>query len=129
MSDPPIILSDEDDEDDPLLIPLRFISRSKKPRTGPQPDPTVVLIDDDPTPKKPGATFSPAFVPDTPMSAPAMAKPSASDSERKFSGGSSFSPRFKRFMCSRKCLCDCVSYSTRCLSNPMCPIFFVLFCN
>ncbi|GMN33393.1 hypothetical protein TIFTF001_004121 [Ficus carica] len=61
MSDP-IVLSDEDET--PFL--------SKKRRTGPEQDrnpiPTVVVLDDDSTPQKPGPTSSPVFVPETPLS-------------------------------------------------------------
>ncbi|KAK7399437.1 hypothetical protein VNO78_10619 [Psophocarpus tetragonolobus] len=57
----PIILSDEEDD---LLTP--FPVHCKKRRTGPDPNPPVFLIDDDPTPHK---SATPSIVPETPMSA------------------------------------------------------------
>ncbi|XP_031282770.1 crossover junction endonuclease EME1B-like isoform X1 [Pistacia vera] len=67
----PIILSDEEDQT-PFTTPLQ--SLAKKPRTGP-PDPTthtILVLDDDPTPQKPGPTATlsstPSFVAETPMS-------------------------------------------------------------
>ncbi|XP_058787669.1 crossover junction endonuclease EME1B-like isoform X1 [Vicia villosa] len=60
----PIILSDEDDPTTPFSL------RSKKRRTEqPNPNPTVFLIDDDPTPQKQRVPSStPSIVPDTPFS-------------------------------------------------------------
>ncbi|QCD84779.1 crossover junction endonuclease EME1 [Vigna unguiculata] len=57
----PIILSDE--EEDPST-PFPF--RSKKRRTEPDPNRTVLVIEDDPTPQK---SVTPSIVPETPMSA------------------------------------------------------------
>ncbi|WVZ21936.1 hypothetical protein V8G54_000480 [Vigna mungo] len=57
----PIILSDE--EEDPST-PFPF--RSKKRRTEPDPNRTVFVIEDDPTPQK---SVTPSIVPETPMSA------------------------------------------------------------
>ncbi|XP_047181585.1 crossover junction endonuclease EME1B-like [Vigna umbellata] len=56
----PIILSDEEDPSTP------FPFRSKKRRTEPDPNRTVFVIEDDPTPKK---SVTPSIVPETPMSA------------------------------------------------------------
>ncbi|KAJ4715488.1 crossover junction endonuclease EME1B-like [Melia azedarach] len=72
----PIILSDEEDQNSfvtPLQCPY------KKPRTGPDPIiPTVLVLDDDPTPQKPGVATSvsstPSFVAETPMSDVAIVK-------------------------------------------------------
>ncbi|CAK8578894.1 unnamed protein product [Lathyrus sativus] len=60
----PIILSDEDDPTTPLPL------HSKKRRTEqPDPNPTVFIIDDDPTPQKQHVPSSiPSIVPDTPFS-------------------------------------------------------------
>lgn len=73
MMSQPIILSDEEDHD-LLSTPFNPI-QSKKRRTEPDPDPKpipadVVLLDDDPTPQKPG----PTFVPETPLSDVAIVK-------------------------------------------------------
>ncbi|XP_021641791.2 crossover junction endonuclease EME1B isoform X2 [Hevea brasiliensis] len=63
----PIIISDDEDQKTPLpYLP-------KKPRTGPDPLPTILVLDDDPTPQKlrpASSSFSstPSFVADTPMS-------------------------------------------------------------
>lgn len=63
MSDP-IILSDEEDD---FSTPLA--GRSKKPRSEPDPNRTVLVLDDDPTPHKPRYSSStPSFVPETPIS-------------------------------------------------------------
>ncbi|XP_004503990.1 crossover junction endonuclease EME1B [Cicer arietinum] len=59
----PIILSDEDDPSTPFPL------HSKKRRTESNPNPTVFLLDDDPTPQKqyvPSST--PSVVPETPFS-------------------------------------------------------------
>ncbi|BAT73308.1 hypothetical protein VIGAN_01078100 [Vigna angularis var. angularis] len=56
----PIILSDEEDPSTP------FPFRSKKRRTEPDPNRTVFVIEDDPTPQK---SVTPSIVPETPMSA------------------------------------------------------------
>ncbi|KAH9717969.1 Crossover junction endonuclease EME1B [Citrus sinensis] len=66
----PIILSDEEDQnalETPIQCPY------KKIRTGPHPvAPTVLILDDDPTPKKsgfaPSSSSTPSFVAETPMS-------------------------------------------------------------
>ncbi|KAK7358890.1 hypothetical protein VNO77_00830 [Canavalia gladiata] len=58
----PIILSDEEEVD--LLTPLPV--HSKKRRTEPDTNQTVLIIDDDPTPLK---STTPSVVPETPMSA------------------------------------------------------------
>jgi len=90
----PIILSDE--EEDPST-PFPF--RSKKRRTEPDPNRTVLVIEDDPTPQK---SFTPSIVPETPMSAlfgseVAIVKctmpsdPTARVSPNKFSGQFTFS--------------------------------------
>ncbi|KAK2656093.1 hypothetical protein Ddye_009145 [Dipteronia dyeriana] len=70
----PIILSDEEDQN---AFESPLYSLPKKPRTGP--DPVVLVLDDDSTPKKPGFTASssastPSFVPETPMSDIAIVK-------------------------------------------------------
>ncbi|KAK3211605.1 hypothetical protein Dsin_016311 [Dipteronia sinensis] len=66
----PIILSDEEDQN---AFESPLYSLPKKPRSGP--DPVVLVLDDDPTPKKPGFTAStPSFVPETPMSDIAIVK-------------------------------------------------------
>ncbi|PON47814.1 ERCC4 domain containing protein [Parasponia andersonii] len=71
----PIILSDEEDQDT-LSTPSHPI-QSKKRRTesdsDPNPIPTVVVLDDDRTPKKRG----PIFVPETPISDIAIVKGSS----------------------------------------------------
>ncbi|KAL5753876.1 hypothetical protein ACOSP7_022096 [Xanthoceras sorbifolium] len=94
----PIILSDEEDQN-AFSTPLH--SLPKKPRTGP--DPIVLVLDDDPTPKKPGFSASssastPLFVPETPMSDIAIVKCTmgssldarirVSNSDQKLSGSS-----------------------------------------
>ncbi|KAL5555812.1 hypothetical protein UlMin_038048 [Ulmus minor] len=95
----PIILSDEEDQN-PVPSPVQQV-RSKKRLTGPDrnPIPTVVVLDDDPTPQKPGSSSTPSFVPETPMSDVVIVKCSkvssdpqatASNSENKFSGISRF---------------------------------------
>lgn len=66
MSDP-IIISDDEDQKTPVP------SLSKKPRTLSDPLPTILVLDDDPTPKKfqlASSSFSstPSFVAETPMS-------------------------------------------------------------
>lgn len=66
----PIILSDEEDQN-ALETPIQC--QYKKIRTGPDPvAPTVLILDDDPTPKKSGFALSssstPSFVAETPMS-------------------------------------------------------------
>jgi len=59
----PIILSDEDDPTTPFPV------HSKKRRTSqPDPNPTVFLIDDDPTPQKHPSSTPSLFVPETPFS-------------------------------------------------------------
>ncbi|KAF5745180.1 crossover junction endonuclease EME1B-like [Tripterygium wilfordii] len=66
MSDP-IILSDGEEGQSTPSTPCAF--SSKKPRTEPDPIPTVFVVDDDPTPQKPGLNSStPSFVAETPMS-------------------------------------------------------------
>ncbi|XAR73253.1 hypothetical protein NMG60_11007162 [Bertholletia excelsa] len=60
------ILSDEDGPEHDVSSP--FPSHSKRQRTEPLSSPAVLLIDDDPTPRKPEAsTSTPSFVPETPM--------------------------------------------------------------
>ena len=61
MMSQPIILSDEEDN---LLLTTPIQSKKRRPPQKPGPSsPTVVLLDDDPTPQKPG----PSFVPYTPI--------------------------------------------------------------
>ncbi|RDX70015.1 Crossover junction endonuclease EME1B [Mucuna pruriens] len=85
----PIILSDEE-EDPSTPFPLR----SKKRRTEPDPNRTVLILDDDPTPHK---SSTPSLVPETPMSAlfdsdiaivkcTIPSEPCARVSPKKFSG-------------------------------------------
>ncbi|XP_022132356.1 crossover junction endonuclease EME1B isoform X2 [Momordica charantia] len=65
----PIDLSDEEDQ---FATPLPI--HSKKRRTQPDAFPsinsTVLVLDDDPTPQKPGRTSTASFVPETPLSPP-----------------------------------------------------------
>ncbi|KAI4345150.1 hypothetical protein L6164_012304 [Bauhinia variegata] len=61
----PIILSDEEDQNE---TSTPFTGHHKKRRTEPDPNPTVFVVDDDPTPQKPSSTSTPSFVPETPMS-------------------------------------------------------------
>ncbi|XP_015886576.3 crossover junction endonuclease EME1B isoform X1 [Ziziphus jujuba] len=71
----PIVLSDEEDQNE-LSTPFHPI-RFKKRRTEPDSTtmiPTVLILDDDPTPKKPGLNSTPSFVPETPMSNVAIVK-------------------------------------------------------
>ncbi|XP_054806944.1 crossover junction endonuclease EME1B [Prosopis cineraria] len=63
----PIILSDEEDHYD---VATPFTSLFKKRRTDPDPNRTILVLDDDPTPQKPGSSSTPSFVAETPMSAP-----------------------------------------------------------
>ena len=107
----PIILSDEEDQA-MLSTPLHLI-QSKKRRTEPDhnPIPTVVLLDDDPTPQKPG----PTFVPETPTSDVAIVKCSSkasssswtrvSNSEHELSGKIWYWI-LMQFLCLWKCLFD-----------------------
>ncbi|XP_057972313.1 crossover junction endonuclease EME1A-like isoform X4 [Malania oleifera] len=68
------ILSDDEEEEErndtvsALSTPLA--AQFKKPRTDLEPNPTVLVIDDDPTPQKPSlaSASSPLFVAETPMS-------------------------------------------------------------
>ncbi|KAK9949886.1 hypothetical protein M0R45_005396 [Rubus argutus] len=71
----PIILSDEEDHQNPLSSPFQPL-HSKKRRTefDPNPNPTVLILDDDPTPQKPGPNSTTYFVPDTPNSDIAIVK-------------------------------------------------------
>ncbi|XP_059624411.1 crossover junction endonuclease EME1B-like [Cornus florida] len=61
------ILSDDDDGDHhPVSTPLP--TQSKRHKGEPNFNPTVFIIDDDPTPRKPaGSSSTPLFIPDTPM--------------------------------------------------------------
>ncbi|XP_048233322.1 crossover junction endonuclease EME1B [Ricinus communis] len=99
MSNTIILSDDEDDHKTPVP------SLPKKPRTI-EPNlhfPTILVLDDDPTPPKPGPTTSssstPSFVPDTPMSdlsivkctfAPSNLHSRVSNSDTVLSGSSQF---------------------------------------
>ncbi|KAJ9670914.1 hypothetical protein PVL29_027078 [Vitis rotundifolia] len=68
------ILSD-DDQDPSSLHSTPLPIQSKKRRTedcdpiSTLPNPTILIIDDDPTPRKPGSDSTPSFVAETPLSA------------------------------------------------------------
>ncbi|XP_062149052.1 crossover junction endonuclease EME1B-like [Alnus glutinosa] len=91
----PILLSD-DEEENGLSTPVHI--SSKKQRRFEPDNPAALVLLDDPTPKKPGPTSTPSFVPETPMSASssvAIVKCTTgsshpqirvSDSQNKFSG-------------------------------------------
>lgn len=92
----PIILSDEEDQN-ALSTPFQpFRCKKRRTQLDPNPIPTVLVLDDDPTPQKqPGPTSTPDFVPETPMSdlaivkctkAPSHFQARVSDSEHKFPG-------------------------------------------
>ncbi|BFG35249.1 hypothetical protein CerSpe_215230 [Prunus speciosa] len=92
----PIILSDEEDQN-ALSTPFQpFHCKKRRTQLDPNPIPTVLVLDDDPTPQKqPGPTSTPDFVPETPMSdlaivkcnkAPSHFQARVSDSEHKFPG-------------------------------------------
>lgn len=71
----PIILSDEEDHQNPLSSPLQpLLSKKRRTEFDPNPNPTVLILDDDPTPQKPGPTSTTYFVPDTPNSGIAIVK-------------------------------------------------------
>ncbi|KAA8530964.1 hypothetical protein F0562_005669 [Nyssa sinensis] len=62
------ILSDDDDEQSNDAVPTPLLTQSKRQRTEPFSNPTVFVIDDDPTPRKPsGSTSTPFLVAETPM--------------------------------------------------------------
>ncbi|CAB4299381.1 unnamed protein product [Prunus armeniaca] len=93
----PIILSDEEDQN-ALSTPFQpFHCKKRRTQLDPNPIPTVLVLDDDPTPQKqPGPTSTPDFVPETPMSdlaivkctkAPSHFQARVSDSEHKFPDG------------------------------------------
>ncbi|KAK4264825.1 hypothetical protein QN277_025951 [Acacia crassicarpa] len=63
----PIILSDGEDNYD---VSTPFTVHSKKRRADSDPNQTILVLDDDPTPQKPGSSSTPSFVPETPFSAP-----------------------------------------------------------
>ncbi|XP_027365346.1 crossover junction endonuclease EME1B-like isoform X2 [Abrus precatorius] len=58
----PIILSDEED----LSTPFPLHSKKRRTQSNPNQNPTVLILDDDPTPQK---SSTPSIVPETPMSA------------------------------------------------------------
>ncbi|XP_019053749.1 PREDICTED: crossover junction endonuclease EME1B isoform X2 [Nelumbo nucifera] len=60
----PVEISDEDNEP---ISPVRFLNKKQR-RDNNASLPTVLVIDDDPTPHKPNHTATPSFVPETPMS-------------------------------------------------------------
>ncbi|KAJ7956938.1 crossover junction endonuclease EME1B-like [Quillaja saponaria] len=62
----PIILSDEEDQNE-ISTPFPVL-QSKKRRTESDLNPTVVVLDDDPTPQKLRYSSTPSFVAETPMS-------------------------------------------------------------
>lgn len=72
MSDP-IILSDDEDR---IILDTPLPAASKKRRTGPVrgQDPPVLILDDDPTPKKFSCDSAPSFVAETPFSEVAIVK-------------------------------------------------------
>lgn len=72
MSDP-IILSDDEDR---IVLDTPLPTASKKRRTGPVRghDPPVLILDDDPTPKKFSCDSTPSFVAETPFSEVAIVK-------------------------------------------------------
>ncbi|OWM79856.1 hypothetical protein CDL15_Pgr001499 [Punica granatum] len=69
----PIVLSDDEDR---IVLDTPLPTTSKKRRTGPDggPDPPVLILDDDPTPKKFGSSSTPCFVAETPYSDIAIVK-------------------------------------------------------
>ncbi|XP_050380928.1 crossover junction endonuclease EME1B-like isoform X2 [Argentina anserina] len=83
----PIILSDEE-EDNPNAPSSPFPpfpSKKRKTQFDPDPNPTVLILDDDPTLLKPGPKSTAYFVPDTPDSDVAIVKCTRA-SQPKFSG-------------------------------------------
>ncbi|KAF8012025.1 hypothetical protein BT93_I0223 [Corymbia citriodora subsp. variegata] len=79
MSDP-ILLSDEEDDRIVLCTPTPVRSRKRRVGRDGRPEPaTVLVVDDDPTPQKPGAgsASTPFFVAETPMSDVAVVKSTA----------------------------------------------------
>ncbi|EXB64481.1 hypothetical protein L484_006718 [Morus notabilis] len=92
MSDP-ILLSDE--EETPFQSKKRRTSPEPNPNPNPNPIPMVVLLDGDPTPRKPVPTSIPTFVPETPMSDLVIVKCSTKfNSDHKFSDSG-----INRFIC------------------------------
>nr|XP_011464671.1 PREDICTED: crossover junction endonuclease EME1B-like isoform X2 [Fragaria vesca subsp. vesca] len=75
MSEPIILSDEEDDHHNAPSSPFPpFPSKKRRTQFDPNPNPTVLILDDDPTPLKPGPKSTAFFVPDTPNSDVAIVK-------------------------------------------------------